>query len=70
MEKLSPQLPTETLEDKRQYALAQWNHLIRDFAKRADRYKIRSRRLQFTSIVLASCTTILSALSASNILGQ
>ena len=70
MEKLSPQLSAETLEEKRQYALTQCNHLIKDFAKRADRYKTRYRRLQVTSIVLAICTTILSALAASNLIAQ
>ncbi|MEM8534471.1 MAG: DUF4231 domain-containing protein [Chloroflexota bacterium] len=70
MEKLSPQLPTETLEEKRQYALTQCNYLIKDFAKRAGRHKIRYRRLQVISIVLAICTTILSALSASNLTVQ
>jgi hypothetical protein len=60
----------ETLDEKKQQALRQCDHLIRDFANRADRHKVKYKRLQFVSIALAVCTTILSALSASKALGQ
>lgn len=70
MERYSPLSPAETLEEKKQQALHQCDHLIKDFAKRADRYKVRYKRLQVTSIALAVCTTILSALSATKVLGQ
>jgi Protein of unknown function (DUF4231) len=70
MERYNPLLSTETYEDKRQQALHHCDHLIRDFAKRADRHKFRYKRLQTTSIALAVCTTVLSALSASKVLGQ
>ncbi|MCU0565625.1 MAG: DUF4231 domain-containing protein [Oculatellaceae cyanobacterium Prado106] len=70
MERYNPLSPTETLEERKQQALHQCHHLINDFAKRADRHKSRYKRLQTTSIALAVCTTILSALSASKILGQ
>ncbi len=49
---------------------SQCNHLIRDFAKRADRHKKKYKQLQTVSITLAVCTTILSALSANNALGS
>ncbi|NER83681.1 MAG: DUF4231 domain-containing protein [Leptolyngbya sp. SIO1D8] len=62
--------PAETLAEKKQQALLQCDHLIRDFGKRADRHKSRFKRLQVTSVSLAACTTILSALSASKLLGQ
>jgi len=70
MEKYNPMSPAETLEEKRQQALNQCDHLIKDFAKRADRHKVRYRRLQVTSVTLSVCTTILSALSASKVLGK
>ncbi|MEL6224860.1 MAG: DUF4231 domain-containing protein [Cyanobacteria bacterium J06627_8] len=69
MERYNSLSPAETLEDRKQQALQQCDHLIRDFAKRADRHKARYKRLQVTSITLAVCTTILSALSASDVLG-
>lgn len=69
MERYNPLSPAETLEEKRQQALHQCDHLIKDFAKRADRHKVRYKRLQVTSIALTVCTTILSALSASKSLG-
>lgn len=52
-------------EGKQRKALDQCNHLIKDFANRADRHKNRYKRLQFVSIALAVSTTVLSALSAS-----
>lgn len=52
-------------EEKQRQALDQCNHLIKDFADRADRHKTRYKRLQFVSIALAVFTTVLSALSAS-----
>ena len=61
--------PAETLEEKKQQALYQCEHLIRDFAKRADRHKSRYKRLQVMSITLAVATTILSAISASRVFG-
>jgi hypothetical protein len=69
MEKHYPQSPPETFAEKQQQALEQCDHLIKDFAKRADRHKVRYRRLQVASIMLAVGTTALSALSASKILG-
>ena len=69
MERYNPLSPVETLEKKKQQALNQCDHLIRDFGKRGDRHKHRYRRLQFISIGLTAFTTILSALSASNVLG-
>jgi Protein of unknown function (DUF4231) len=53
-------------DEKQRQALDQCNHLIKDFANRADRHKNRYKRLQFVSIGLAVSTTVLSALSASN----
>lgn len=70
MDKYNPLSSVETLEEKKQQALRQCDHLIRDFANRADRHKVKYKRLQFTSIALAVCTTVLSALSASKALGQ
>lgn len=70
IERYNPLSPAETLDEKQQQALRQCEHLIKDFAKRADRHKVRYRRLQVTSVALAVCTTILSALSASKVLGQ
>lgn len=70
MERYNPLSPAENLEERKQQALHQCDHLIKDFAKRADRHKARYKRLQVTSITLAVCTTILSALSASKVLGQ
>jgi hypothetical protein len=61
--------PTATLEEREEQAIEQCEHLIRDFKKRADRHKNKYRRLQTISISLAVCTTILSALSASKVLG-
>lgn len=70
MEKYLSMTPAKTLEERRQQALRQYDDLVRDFAKRADRHKSRYKRLQTTSIVLAVCTTVLAALSANRILGQ
>jgi hypothetical protein len=70
MERYNPSSPAETLEERKQQALHQCDHLIKDFAKRADRHKNRYKRLQVTSITLAVCTTVLSALSASKVFGQ
>ncbi len=70
MERYNPLSPAENLEERKQQALHQCDHLIKDFSKRADRHKVRYKRLQVTSITLAVCTTILSALSASKVLGQ
>jgi hypothetical protein len=70
MERYNLLSPAENLEERKQQALHQCEHLIKDFAKRADRHKTRYKRLQVTSITLAVCTTILSALSASKVLGQ
>lgn len=56
--------------EKQKQAIDQCDHLIKDFANRADRNKKRFRRLQFASVVLGVCTTILSALSASKKLNQ
>ncbi len=70
MDRYNPLSPTETLEEKRNQALAQCDHLIKDFSKRADRHKVRYKRLQIISITLAIFTTILSALSASKIFQQ
>jgi hypothetical protein len=61
---------TETYDEKQQQALSHCDHLIRDFAKRADRHKFRYKRLQRISIFLAALTTVLSALSASKVLGE
>jgi hypothetical protein len=61
---------TETYDEKQQQALSHCDHLIRDFAKRADRHKLRYKRLQRISIFLAALTTVLSALSASKVLGE
>jgi hypothetical protein len=70
MERYNPLNPAETLDEKRQQALQHCDHLIQDFAKRADRHKERYKRLQSMSITLAASTTVLSALSASKVLGQ
>jgi hypothetical protein len=70
MERYDPLSPAENLEERKQQALHQCDRLIKDFAKRADRHKARYKRLQFTSIMLAVCTTILSALSASRVFGE
>lgn len=70
MERYNPLSAAETLEEKRQQALQQGEHLTKDFSRRADRHKARHKRLQTFSIALAICTTVLSALSASNLLGQ
>lgn len=70
MERYNPLSPVETLEERKQQALNQCDYLIKDFAKRADRHKVRYKRLQITSVTLAVCTTILSALSASKVLGK
>lgn len=70
MERYNPLSPAENLEDRKQQALHQCNHLIKDFAKWSDRHKARYKRLQVTIITLAVFTTILSALSANKVLGQ
>ena len=70
MDKYKPISLAETQEEKKKQALDQCEHLIRDFAKRADRHKTRYKRLQSTSIALAVSTTVLSALAASKALGQ
>ena len=70
MEKYSPLSPVETFEERQQQALHQCDHLIKDFARRADRHKSRYKWLQVISITLAGCTTVLSALSASRVFGQ
>jgi hypothetical protein len=70
MERYNPPFPAETLEEKKQQAIQQCHQLLNDFSKRADRHKGRYKRLQITSISLAVCTTLLSALSASKVLGQ
>ena len=70
MDRYKPVSPAETLEEKKKQALDQCEHLIRDFAKRADRHKTRYKRLQATSIALAVSTTVLSAFSVSKTLGQ
>jgi hypothetical protein len=70
MERYNPLSPVETLEERKQQALRQCEHLIRDFTHRADRHKVRYKRLQLTSITLAVGTTILSALSASKTVEQ
>lgn len=70
MERYNPLSPVETLEERKQQALHQCDYLVKDFSKRADRHKVRYKRLQLTSVMLAVCTTILSALSASKVLGQ
>ncbi|MEM1280329.1 MAG: DUF4231 domain-containing protein [Cyanobacteria bacterium P01_H01_bin.152] len=69
MERYNPLSAADTLEDRKQQALHQCEHLIKDFANRADRHKVRYKRLQVVSITLAVCTTILAALSASQVLG-
>lgn len=56
--------------EKQKQALEQCDHLVKNFATRADRHKFYYKRLQFVSIALAVCTTILSALSASKKLDQ
>jgi hypothetical protein len=70
MERYNPLVVAETLEEKRQQALHHCDHLIQDFAKRADRHKVRYKRLQLISITLSASTTILSALSTNKLLGQ
>ena len=70
MNKYKPILSAETLEEKKKQALDQCEHLIKDFARRADRHKTRYKRLQATSIALAVSTTVLSALAASKALWQ
>jgi hypothetical protein len=70
MERYNPLSPAATFEEQQQQALHQCDHLIRDFAQRADRNKTRFQRLQTASITLAIATTVLSALSASQLLGQ
>mgnify|MGYP001793544726 FL=1 len=70
MERYHPFSPTGTLEERRQQALAQCDHLIQDFAQRASRHKARYKRLQVMSVTLAISTTILAALSAGQGLGQ
>ncbi|MGD1943394.1 MAG: DUF4231 domain-containing protein [Leptolyngbyaceae cyanobacterium] len=70
VEKHRPLSPASTLDERRQRALAQCDHLIRDFAQRANRHKARYKRLQVMSVTLAISTTILAALSAGNLLGQ
>lgn len=70
MERYNPMSPADNLEERKQQALQQCDHLIKDFAKRADRHKVRYKRLQVASIALAGCTTVLSALSVSKVLGQ
>ena len=70
VERYKPLSPAETFEDRRQQALEQCDHLIRDFARRASRHKARYKRLQIASVTLAISTTMLAALSASAVLGQ
>ncbi|MBD2000898.1 DUF4231 domain-containing protein [Leptolyngbya sp. FACHB-541] len=70
MERYNPLTPAASLEERKQQALHQCDHPSKDFAKRADRHKARYKQLQVTSITLAVCTTILSALSASRVLVQ
>ncbi|MEM1291950.1 MAG: DUF4231 domain-containing protein [Cyanobacteria bacterium P01_H01_bin.162] len=70
MARYKPLSPTSTLEERRQQALEQCDHLIRDFAQRANRHKARYKRLQVMSVTLAISTTILAALSAGQGLGQ
>lgn len=59
-----------SFSEKQKQALEQCDHLMKNFSDRADRHKLRYKRLQFISITLAVCTTILSALSASKKLDQ
>jgi hypothetical protein len=54
--------------NRQQQALAQCEHLQRDFAKRANRHKRRYRTLQYISLALAVATTVLSTLAASQIM--
>ncbi len=63
-------IPDEALKEREQQAIDQCDRLIQDFSKRANRHKARYKRLQVASISLAVGTTLLSALSASKILGQ
>src|SRR5262245_45316121 len=56
--------------DKQKQAVDQCDQLVKDFAGRADRNKSRFKRLQFVSVFLGICTTILSALSANKKLNQ
>jgi hypothetical protein len=41
MDKYNPLSSAETLDEKKQQALRQCDHLIRDFANRADRHKVK-----------------------------
>jgi hypothetical protein len=59
-----------SLTDKQRQAVDQCEQLIKDFARRADRNKSSFKRLQFISVFLGICTTILSALSANKKLNQ
>ena len=70
LQRYQPLFAAETLEEKKQQAIDYCDHLIQDFAKRANRHKNRYKFLQVTSIILAVGTTILSALSAGKILGN
>lgn len=70
MDKYNPLSFAETLEEKREQVVNQCQHLIKDFSKRADRYKLRYRRLQTASIAFAALTTLLSAASASKWFGE
>ena len=66
----NPISSVKTLEDRQNQAIRHCEHLIKDFSSRADRHKNRYQRLQNVSIFLTALTTVLSAISASNVLGQ
>ena len=55
--------------EREKQAIEQCDELIKDFATRATRNKLRYKRLQAISIMLAVISTILSALLVSNKLG-
>jgi hypothetical protein len=69
MKQYHPLSPTGTLDERKQQALDQCDQLIQDFIQRADRHKGRYQRLKTASIALAIGTTIISAVSASKVLG-
>lgn len=70
MQRYNPLSPADTLAERKQQALQHCEHLIKDFGRRADRHKARYRQLQTTSIALAVCATVLSAVSASQVAEQ
>ncbi|MGE3388272.1 MAG: DUF4231 domain-containing protein [Bdellovibrionales bacterium] len=59
-----------SLSENKDKALEQCDHLVKDFAERATRNKVRFKRLRFVSIALALATTVLAALAATRKLSE